>query len=60
MNMDPIEWTLELDKMLDSIETKSFELFERINQRLMAFSLPFSEAFQQHVLKMANIRWVRF
>lgn len=48
------DWKLELNRMLDTIENQ----LEKIDQRFKVMGRPFSEEFQQHVVKLTNLKWV--
>lgn len=50
------DWKFEFNCMLDTIESQ----LEKIDQRFKAMGRPFSEEFQQHVVKLTNLKWVWF
>lgn len=54
--MVTIDWTDELNRMLDIIEKESTESLDKINQQFVALGLPFNDEFRKNVWKMVQLR----
>lgn len=54
--MNPDEWEIEMNHMLDSFANQASSSLEKIDRRFETLGRSFDEEFRQYFLKMSNLR----